>query len=92
MLTHELDDVVTELARRHPRFRRVTIERLVARTACGCHLMLPEMVADVVRREANDQLSYVDGGPVGDHGVPGAWRTLTLLAQQAMERTHRPVG
>jgi hypothetical protein len=57
----ELDDVVLELCRRHPRFRRVTIERLIARTARVCEHECPqEPLPCAVRRIAGEQLRYLD--------------------------------
>jgi hypothetical protein len=57
----ELDDVVLELCRRHPRFRRVTIERLIARTARNCEREdSQEPLASNVLRVAGEQLRYLD--------------------------------
>jgi hypothetical protein len=57
----ELDDVVLELCRRHPRFRRVTIERLIVRTARLCEREgTGEPLPCAVRRIAEEQLSYLD--------------------------------
>jgi hypothetical protein len=70
-LTDELDDVVTELSRCHPRFRRVTIERLVARTADRHAGLPPEALQSAVLREAGAQLRYVDDTPDPASGCAG---------------------
>lgn len=68
----ELAALVSELSRRHPSFKRVTIERLVERTA-GRYPDLPTAVLIVVLRgEVDDQLRYVDllRDPGPGHGAP----------------------
>jgi hypothetical protein len=82
MLTHGLDDVVTELSRRHPRFQRVTIERLVARTADGFRGWPPDALVQAVRREAGDQLRYVDEAPDAPSGCGGR-----LVRQRRRQRS-----
>jgi hypothetical protein len=60
---HDLDDVVTELCRCHPRFRRITIARLVARTVMELSGACTDPLCAAVRRTADEQLSYAEGGP-----------------------------
>jgi hypothetical protein len=57
----EVDDVVLDLCRRHPRFRWVTIERLVRRIVPSCERDFPdEPLTGSVRRVAEEQLRYLD--------------------------------
>jgi hypothetical protein len=61
------DGIVTELQRRHPGFRRTTIERLVDRLAAQYHeARIQAFVAVLVRREAQAQLRYVEGLALAD--------------------------
>jgi hypothetical protein len=58
------DDLVTWLCARHPWFRRITVARLVERTAAqlaGSHGSAPDTA---VRRATEEQLSYAEGSPV----------------------------
>jgi hypothetical protein len=74
-LIDDLDDVVSELADRYPRFRRVTIERLVARTARRLSGEPREALLSEIRREAEEQLCYADEAPGGLLVVAPASRT-----------------
>ena len=60
--TEWLDDLVAELRRRHPRFRQVTIERLVSRIVQRYDdAPVKAFVPVLVRREALEQLRYAEG-------------------------------
>ena len=53
--------VTGDLCREHPRFPRVTVERLVARLTAEFHDLPLEELIVVVGREARDRLDYADG-------------------------------
>jgi hypothetical protein len=55
-----LDDIVTLLCARHPRFPRSTVERLVARTAEELTGAPPWAFTVLVRRVARNRLDYAD--------------------------------
>jgi hypothetical protein len=56
-----LEELVAEVHARHPTFRRVTVERLVARLAERYRRApVQDFVPVLVRREALDQLSYAE--------------------------------
>ncbi|HEY6796661.1 MAG TPA: hypothetical protein VI248_18460 [Kineosporiaceae bacterium] len=61
----DLDAVVVELRQRHPRFPRVTVARLVRRTAAQVHARQPDEHLALVRREAERQLTYAEEIPDG---------------------------
>ena len=66
-IEQELLDLVAELHRRHPRFRRATIERLVARVAEQYRdAPVQSYVPVLVRRQVSDQLRYADSIAVPD--------------------------
>jgi hypothetical protein len=54
-------EVVGGLCREHPRFPRVTVERLVTRLTAEFHDLPLEELIVVVGREARDRLDYADG-------------------------------
>jgi hypothetical protein len=65
-IDQELTELVAELAAAHPRYPRVTLERLVARTARQVRLTRaggPTELVELVRRTAERQLTYLDQTP-----------------------------
>jgi hypothetical protein len=63
----ELTVLVTELHRRHPRFRRATIERLVVRVAEEYEdAPIRSYVPLLVRRQVDEQLRYAETIAVPD--------------------------
>ena len=59
--TSWLEELVADVHRRHPRFRRVTIERLVHRVATRYRdAAVQSFVPVLVRREALAQLRYAE--------------------------------
>jgi len=62
-LPDDLEDVVTELARWHPRFRPVTIRRLVRRTAESYVTHPRNLMIVAVWGAAAAQLRYADAAP-----------------------------
>ena len=88
--THDLADMLTDLYGRHPCFKRVTIERLVARTADQYRdAAITAYVPLLVRREVTQQLRYIEealdyelGGssPAGGDCAVGSGRHETSAA------------
>lgn len=67
MQAAELSDLVTELHRRHPGFRRTTIERLVVRVAEEYEgAPIRSYVPILVRRQVSEQLRYAETIAVPD--------------------------
>jgi hypothetical protein len=66
MQPRELDDLVHELTRAHPRFPEATVARLVVRTANEHITATPGLsvraLVRAVRRSAQEQLRYLDDG------------------------------
>jgi hypothetical protein len=61
---------LTDLCARYPYFRRVTIERLVARTADQYrHAAITAYVPVLVRRQVTEQLQYIDEALVYERGT-----------------------
>jgi hypothetical protein len=68
----ELSDLVTELHRRHPRFRRATIERLAVRVAEEYEdAPIRSYVPLLVRRQVSEQLRYAETIAVPDEADTG---------------------
>jgi len=67
--TDWFNELVTDLHRRHPRFPRATIARLVSRLAARfTDAPVQAFVPVLVRREALGQLRYAEGiVPAGAH-------------------------
>ena len=85
-LDPELADLVAELAMLYPRFKRVTIERLVQRTA-NDHAGAPSGLT-VVRRLAIEQLTYVDT-EIRRPPMQGA--TAPRAPHHSSDRRHRSI-
>ena len=85
--TSWLEELVADVHRRHPRFRRVTIERLVHRVATRYRdAAVQSFVPVLVRREALAQLRYAEAiVPAGDQSP-----TLDLQVDQPSRPSWAP--
>jgi hypothetical protein len=64
---NQFSDLVIQLSERYPRFRPVTIERLVTRTAEQYRgARITAFVQILVERQVREQLQYVDAVPDRD--------------------------